>query len=241
MESFVERHELEARAGALDDPTVRVRVIESLTFPSTLADWGARDGRLLCLSTHGRTAMGKAVLGSVAAGVVHAAMAPFVMVGPHADVDATEPFDSLVVCVDGTEPLDLVADAVAGLDRAFDARTTVVTVDRPGPIVMLRGPKAFEPLDRLGTALLERGRHPDRKLLEDDDVAAAVARFTGRQVKPLLVVGSRQSSVVTRLARPNTALAIVRHAPTPVLVVPYGRAAQRRRRARSRDGASTSY
>ncbi len=237
MDSEAERAGLEERRAALGDERLRTRIIESLTFAPTLADWGARDGRLLCLSTRGRSAVGKAVLGSVAAGVAHAARAPFVMIGPGADAGRTGAFETIVACVDGTEPADLFADVIAGLHAALRADVVLVTVDAPGPIATLPGTKSYEPIERMSAALRTRHCRAERRLLEGGQVAPSVATFAQQRTETLLVVGSRQPAAITRLTRPSTALQIVRCAPAPILVVPFGRAAVRSRRA---DGNNAS-
>jgi len=174
MSSMSEHASLDERAAALGDMPTRVRIIESVVFGQTLADWGARDGRLLCLSTHGRGALGKAVFGSLAADVAHAAMTPFVMVGPDVDIGEGTPFSSVVACVDGSEPMSVMADTISDLRSALDATVYVVTVDRPGPISVLPGPKAFDPVDRASDALQDRGCESHRRLLEEQDVAGSI-------------------------------------------------------------------
>jgi nucleotide-binding universal stress UspA family protein len=228
MDSTLERTALEERAGALDDISAEVRIIESLTFGRTLAEWGASDDRLLCLSTRGRGALGKALLGSVAGDVAHAAMTPFVMVGPDVDIDVDGSFSSIVGCVDGDEPMDVITDAIAALGLALAAFVSIVTVDRPGPVSFLPGPNDFDPVDRACEALLALHCYAHRRLLEEQDVAGAIAAFLRTQPTPLAVVGTHQRAKITRIARSSGALEIVQQSPVPVLVVPFGRAAQRR-------------
>ena len=240
--SMSERASLDERVATLGDVPTRVRIIESVAFGQTLADWGAREGRLLCLSTRGRGALGTAVFGSVAADVAHAAMTPFLMVGPDVDIDVGDPFSSIIGCVDGSEPMSVIADTIVDLRSALDASVYVVTVDRPGPISVLPGPKAFDPVDRAFAALHDRGCHAHRALLEEKDVAGSIASFAFTQSTPLLVVGTRQRGKLTRAALRSGALEIIQRSPVPVLVVPFGRAAQRchtARRARSIDHVET--
>jgi len=228
MDSTLERAALDERAGALDDISAEVRIIESLTFGRTLAAWGASDDRLLCLSTRGRGALGKALLGSVAGDVAHAAIRPFVMVGPDVDIDVDGWFSSLVGCVDGDEPMGEIADAIAAMGLALDATVSMVTVDRPGPAFFLPGPNAFDPVDRACDALEARHCHAHGRLLEEQDVAGAIAAFLRTQQAPVAVVGTHQRARLSRVARSSGALEIVQQSPVPVLLVPFGRAAQRR-------------
>ena len=175
MGSMLEGAALEKRAGAVDGIAAQVRIIESLTFGRTLAAWGARDDRLLCLSTRGRGALGKALMGSVAGDVAHAAMTPFVMVGPDVDIDVDGPFSSIIGFVDGDEPMGVFADAIVAVGRALEARVSMVTVDRSGPVSILPGPNSFDPVDRACEALEARNCHAHRSLLEEQDVAGAIA------------------------------------------------------------------
>jgi nucleotide-binding universal stress UspA family protein len=57
---------------------------------------------LVCMSTHGRGGLGRAVLGSVAEGVLQQHPGPLLLIGPHADIGALPLVGRVTACVDGT-------------------------------------------------------------------------------------------------------------------------------------------
>jgi nucleotide-binding universal stress UspA family protein len=129
-------------AGALgtgaDDPRVHVEVGHR-PAAAIRARAGELGSCLVCMSTHGRTGLAGALLGSVASEVFEHLAGPVVVVGPAvrpargpAGADALAA-GSVVACVDGTAASEGIVPVAAAWADALGAACTVVTVAEPVP------------------------------------------------------------------------------------------------------------
>ena len=79
---------------------------------------------LIAMSTHGRTGIGRLLMGSVTDGVMQTAKAPMLVVRPRSDSpapDATATIKTIIVPLDGSELAEVVTPMVVALAKALSA------------------------------------------------------------------------------------------------------------------------
>lgn len=90
---------------------------------------------VIVMATHGRSAFGELVLGSVTDDVIRRSPVPVVVVGPHADAAPLAGDGPVLVAVDRPAGDRAVLDAAAGFARTLDAPVVVVHDVVPVPAV----------------------------------------------------------------------------------------------------------
>lgn len=137
---------LETACAELDAPSLAPVVLEDNDVARALLDHVAEDGRaLLCMSSHGRTGLVRAFLGSTTAAVLTHATVPVVVIGPHAEPKAE--LDLLEVVVDGAgadgDRLVAAAHDLIGRDARLDVVDAPSSVDAALVVVSGGGPSVF--------------------------------------------------------------------------------------------------
>lgn len=171
-----------------------------------------------------RGAIGRALIGSVAEGLLHGAPCPVVAAPRGYAGERHDPFRTIAVAFDGT------AEARAALARAEDlARLTngtirILTVAEPA--VAIPGAVGYTPplppdpeeIAREGVAAVDRGLAAEGRHLNGP--AADVIAEACEEGVDLLVAGSRRYGPVTRVLLGSVSTRLIHTAPCPVLVVP---------------------
>jgi nucleotide-binding universal stress UspA family protein len=125
------------------------------------------DADLIVMTSHGRTGLSRAWLGSVADGVLRHSSLPVLMLRPietRADrLAAHRLFEHVLVPLDGSTLAVEILSAATALARTCNARTTLLRVVEPVPVVSLDSsvPYSFQPSvhDRAATdALVEEAK-----------------------------------------------------------------------------------
>jgi nucleotide-binding universal stress UspA family protein len=181
-----------------------------------------RDFDLIVMGTHGRGALGHALMGSVAEKVVRTAPCPVLTLrGPQRESAAP----NILVALD-FEPLsDTALTYGRGLARAFGAQLHVLHVQEN---YFLR-PMACDPHTLAGRTrkqLADRLTDEDRSALRasatievSDTPADAIVAHAKQLRIDLLIVGTHGRQAADRLLMGSVAERIVRTAPCPVLTV----------------------
>lgn len=195
---------------------VERRVVLAEDVAGTLLALADPEGAVLCMSSHGRSGVGEALLGSVSAEVVRRHPKPVLLVGPNArPADAV---DALVIGVDG-EPASMRAVETGGRwAAAFGATPWVVSVEAHDQAFVSDTPGRRQ-VDAAGDVLIARQLAPRCVVRCDDDPAAVLIEEAEREHALLIVVAARNRSRLGGLLLGSTSRALVRHAPVPVLVV----------------------
>jgi len=179
---------------------------------------------LIVVGSPHRGAIGRAVIGSVAEGLLHGAPCPVVAAPRGYAGERHDPFRTIAVAFDGT------AEAKAALARAEDlARVTngtirILTVAEP--TVAIPGAVGYTPplppdpeeIVREGIATVDRRLAAEGRSLSGP--AADVIAETCEEGVDLLVAGSRRYGPVTRVLLGSVSTRLIHTAPCPVLVVP---------------------
>jgi nucleotide-binding universal stress UspA family protein len=188
---------------------------------------GAADP-IVCMSTHGHTGIGRALLGSVAEEVICTAPCPVLMCGPETRPESLGSTGShLVVCTDGSGHAEAVLPAAADLARVLQLAVSVVEVVSPNELVM-EGEQAPPDevtaaaqghLDDLVGWLTAAGVESCRaEQLHGADPAAAVVRHAGRLPAAAIALATHGRSGLARVVLGSIAMSVVRHSTCPVLV-----------------------
>jgi nucleotide-binding universal stress UspA family protein len=187
----------------------------------------ARDARLLVLGSCRRGALGRLLLGSVAAGLLHGCPCPVAVAPPGYGAREHAPPRRIGVGYNGSAEADLARDFAAALAERCDADLLLwLVVARTGNPrderwrtyrTWLRDWSAAQ-LDR-GLAAVPAGVRAEADVLEGDPPDVLADLGAGAD---LLAVGSRGYGPARRVLLGGTSAALLRRAPCPIVVLPRG-------------------
>lgn len=212
--------------GTLNRASVTTRIHHDVT--AAVLDAAAEDGpTLLCMASHGRGGLPRAILGSVAREVVAGAGAPVVLVGPHLDPGRPLHGGPVLACVDGSTASETIIPAAASWAGALGVPLGIVTVAEPLPRPLDRRPyhRMYGPDIDAGTyveglALPWRDRVPEVvPLALYDPLGPAEGLRVHLKTAPagLLALNTRPRAGAANLLG-SRAAAIIRMSPVPLLV-----------------------
>jgi nucleotide-binding universal stress UspA family protein len=210
-----------AEAEAALDGAVVERVVDDQPAAEAAIDLASRtDGGLLCLSTHGRSGIGRAILGSVADGVIRSGRVPVLVVGPNCDADALDRPGPVALCIDGSGRSDRVVEEGIRWARRLDRDARMILVSSP-----------FDGATRQASTemftRLEQGHpSPDVQMSACDAVNGSVAwglvTEADRVKASLIVISPTGRTGWERLLAGSATLALLHSATCPVLVLASG-------------------
>lgn len=191
---------------------------------------------LIAMATHGRGAVRRALLGSIADTLVRSASCPVLLARPHGELaHEAEPakIAHMLVPIDRTpESESIVAHAVAVAALA-GARCTLLHVSHsemlsgiPAPDALL-DPVAVERSEAADEARLDRVAEPFRArslsvstvLLRVNDPAGAILDYAGAHAVDLVAMTTRAQHGLARIVRGSTATTILEKTMLPLLLV----------------------
>jgi nucleotide-binding universal stress UspA family protein len=203
--------ELLARAQEMTGCVVDLRLVESDDKPDVaLAPWIAGCARpLLCLGTHGRTAIGEAVFGSVTQALLSRVGVPAIVVGPR--VDATAVPDHLLVCIDPGGAHDALLAVASAWHLTFKGTLEVLEVvsetaaEHGAPAELTVATRVLAPT----VVAAPLGHDPVRSILDAVGERPAIP-----------AVGSHLHHGLDRVVHGSVAWELIRATTVPVLVQP---------------------
>lgn len=216
---------LEEARRALEGLEVETRSFGGGSPAGVLTDLAEREGlNLIVLGSPHRGAMGRALIGSVAEGVLHGAPCA-VAIAPSGYAEARhEQFQRIAAAYDGTPESKAALMRAGELSRASRAGLRVLTV--VAPPVALPGAVGYTPVNPPDPdRVLEEGIRavesfaPVEGTRLDGAPAPALARACEDGVD-LLVVGSRGCGPAMRVLLGSVSTKLINSSPCPVLVVP---------------------
>ncbi len=169
---------------------------------------------LWCVGSHGRTALGELIFGSVSADLVRDAEVPIAVVGPHAAVrDGAE---VLVIALDGTPTSESIVPAAVAVATELGLRVRLLQVGL-GHVP----PDAADTNYLAGVAhrLLPDFDHSDYDTLYGEAGDELVAYVERTDDVAMLAMATRGIPAGARLSVPSTAMRVMRHATVPVLML----------------------
>lgn len=185
--------------------------------------------RLIVAGTHGRSGVGRALMGSVAEKLLRAAPCPVVTIKATPAADAMVGLPKVRTIL---HPTDFSADSAAAfrlacsLAKDFDAVVRVVHVALPPMVSPIMGVVPVNPervREELTAKLNEVGALPPvrvtHQLVFKNDIGGAILKAAEAANAELIVLGTRGRSDVHRLLMGSVAEHVVRNATCPVLTV----------------------
>ncbi|HEY9505081.1 MAG TPA: universal stress protein [Gemmatimonadales bacterium] len=187
-----------------------------------LADHAARlDGASIVMTTHGRGGLGRALLGSVADGVVRSSSVPVLTIKARKDAEpgtAAGEFSRVLVPLAGTdfgaEIIDL-AVAIAGSERV---EYTLLHVLAPPPVMPPPEP-VLEWLHDLAAPLRARGIEVSTEVTFEASAARAILKLVEERGIGMVAMTTHGDRGVKRLLLGSVADKVLRSVPAPVLLV----------------------
>jgi nucleotide-binding universal stress UspA family protein len=208
-----DRTDLAAHARRIHGCPVTPVVLESNEPADELAEFARRHpGALLCVGTHGRTALGELVLGSMTDDLLHHHLGPVLVVGPRVDHDVALS-DNLLVGVDEYALESSLFDVANAWQLTFGG-----TIELFEAVVRTRPTAKLEPTPELREA---QSLAPTAltTIVESHDPVSAILDAASAS-DSVIAVASHLRSGVERAVLGSVAWEVVRWSPTPVLVVP---------------------
>jgi len=183
-----------------------------------------RPDPVVCMSTRGRSGMGKAVLGSVAGETIRRVAAPVLLVGPAVEPELATRFESALVCTDGSDTSKAVVAPVTDWIRQLHLRTWIVQVLDPdvrrelpqGAGRVVEEAAVFS----LAQTLMQRdGGGVNWDVLHGERVAEAIVDYAAHLPASMIAMATHGRTGFARFALGSVAASVVHAAPCPVLVV----------------------
>lgn len=206
---------------ALLERDARPLVVLDREAPEAILLRAHEPGVLVCMTTHGRSGMASAVLGSVAEAVVRGSNGPVVLMGPWMRPDWVLPASpTLLAGFDGSAPGCVGVRAAGDLAAALGARVRVVEIARLPDVVHVarfRGGHV-DALEEAVSELRVTGVEAEYEVLDGVDEADALIAEAARTDAALLALGTHGRHGVARVALGSVTTRVVRHASVPVLV-----------------------
>jgi nucleotide-binding universal stress UspA family protein len=204
-------------SGATD---VETQVVDRESIPDAIAE-GVGPGTLVCMSSHGRSGLARAVMGSIAEAFLRTLDRPVLMVGPHAGEGPW--FEGrIVACVDGSPESERTVEPATQWSTALGLPLWLVEVreaaagEPPSP-----GDQPLMPA-HAGELAVRTADVEGWDVLHDDDPARALVDFAASTTVPtaLLVLATHGRTGWQRLRIGSVTSATVRNATLPTLIVP---------------------
>lgn len=221
------REYLDEQAGELRfDRTETVIVHDRLAPEAILVE--ARDPHtVVCMSTHGRSGLGHAMLGSVAEAVLRGSDRPVLLVGPSLERGAWQSArwfadGNLLVALDGSKASEAIVPAAAEWARLLGLRACVAQVV-PTPIGLVPKPPEHaagsESMRDVAEALPEVGGSPESAVLHGPDAATSLLDYASQLPATLVAMATHGHTGLARVALGSVAMRVVHRNPCPVLVI----------------------
>jgi nucleotide-binding universal stress UspA family protein len=182
----------------------------------------AHPDSLVCMTTHGRSGLSRALLGSVAEEALREVDVPFLLVGP-AYVPGTGLGACVIVPVDGSHRSEAVLPIASEWATALEVPLWIVTVVDPADAERVRaeGGDLLENsyVHRLASSMPTVGHEVDWEVLHNADPAAGITEFVEARNNGLVVMATHGRSGVARVALGSVSSRVVRDHTGLTLVV----------------------
>jgi nucleotide-binding universal stress UspA family protein len=200
-----------------------------------LAQVNERQADLIVMRTRGRAGLSRAVLGSVAEGVVNRSPSPVLLLPPQAE--AATQVRTILVPVDGSPGGALALGAARQLALKTGARISLRQIVVPASTYFVhasavQGALYIDPrwdedavsaaqgyIDAIKRHISDAGVQCDGEVVVDNEVAESIVRSAREQRADLIVMSSEAHTGAARAILGSVTDAVVRSATRPVLVL----------------------
>lgn len=178
-------------------------------------------GSLVCMSSHGRGGLSRAIMGSVAEELLRTLPEPVLVVGPHL-VEGAWFAGRVVACLDGSDESMRVLDPARQWSQALGLPLWLMEVADPAlPADWTTHGDVYES-GHLAAVASRVGGIEGWDVLHDRDPAHGLVDMAASEAQPtaLLVMATHGRTGWDRLRLGSVTAATVQRSPVPVLVVP---------------------
>lgn len=214
------REQLAVANLAVEEAAATELVVEVMdeTVATTISDHVERHpDSIVVLSSVGR-GRSAALIGSIAEELIGSLYGPLVVVGPESATDRTDFRGNLVVTVDGSETSESALPLAAAWGIALEATPWIVLVLEPDTRTGEDVSETSYP-SRLAKSLSSSSHHEvEFEVLHDKHPARAVTDYARSIDAGLIVTSTHGRSGLARIRAGSVAMAIVHHAPCPVVL-----------------------
>jgi nucleotide-binding universal stress UspA family protein len=170
----------------------------------------------VCMATHGRGALGTAILGSVAQDVVRCVERPVVLVGPHVD-DWAGLEQPMIVCHDGSPSASAVLPVAAAWAKGLGIPVVVVNVFHPLDLESAHTPTAA--VDPVMDELRRDVDDVDLRIYRDSYPVGVILELARTLPASLVALSTHGRTGLARITLGSVAASAVHASPCPVLLV----------------------
>ncbi len=229
--------EIAAKCGQIGDWPVQFQLVDGLVGEAVCDEAGRIGADLIIMATHGRGALGRLWLGSVADHVVRHSNRPVLLVHPGRDWAGSVNCDlgDILVALDQSEYSDAILDPVVDLAHITGAGVTLLTVvspvfdaaeptmphpvpQHPG-IQARRSDEAHCRLRRVATRLGKRGIRVSRRVVASGSAAGGILSVLEESRFDMVALTTHGAAGVRRLLLGSVAEKVIRAAGKPVLAL----------------------
>lgn len=214
-------------ADEIDAPVAEIRIVDSDDPVAVVGEHLERTpDALVAMTTHGHTGIEAVLIGSVAERLLRAAPTPVLLIGPRCE--RHDPLAGpILLATDGSATSLAVLDPVARLAAGLPEPPVVWTVSvSPYQEFAAASQLPHDDVDEAAAARRAAGRAEEAlgtpvqwEVLHSPKPAPALAELARRLPAGMLAISTHGRSGLSRVTLGSVAMATVRHAPCPVLVL----------------------
>jgi len=210
---------LAAQAATIPERQVERRVVLEQSAPFAIArELELTPDSMVVMSTHGRSGVGQALLGSVTEEVLRASTAPVLVIGPHWSGAQIIKGSSVLMAIDSEVSVSALLQPVIELARLFRLHVWIVQVlssESKSDVPVVEETAAVH---QVAKRLHEADVLADWEVLNGGDPADEILNFAESHDVSVLALTTRVRQGVKRVTLGSVAMRVVRHAGQPVLL-----------------------
>lgn len=229
--------EIAARCGLIGGRPVEFRLVDGPVGEAICDEAGRVGADLIVMATHGRGALGRLVLGSIADHVIRRSTRPVMVVHPsHRDRESLAlGGGSILVAIDESEYSDAILDPVIDLARCTASPITLLTVVAPSfdvaeptmphpvphhpAVIARRSDQAHGRLRTVAAQLRERDLMVSTRVVVGDSAAGGILTVLEESRFDMVALTTHGAAGVRRLLLGSVAEKVIRAASKPVLAL----------------------
>lgn len=217
------------------DMTVSTKLLEGPVVEMLAAHVAALDRPLVVMTTHGRSGIGRALVGSVADRLVRSATVPVLAIRARKESEAAiaSRFARVLVPIAGADFGTHIGERTAGIFGTSEVEYVLFHAVVPAPILSAADPAIIPPvldldaeekaahdlLDALAEPLRARGARVTTLIAIDANPASAIRAAASETNADVIGMATHGYRGVKRLVLGSVADSVLRHATLPLLLV----------------------
>lgn len=175
-----------------------------------------RPESLVCMATHARTGLWRAVGGSVAESVLRHVEVPVLLFGPAWEAETSFHPTRMIVAIDGSRTSEEILPIADEWVRHLGLECTMVHVDTGEEHSIGQDPDVADRIGQLSAPFVERGA--ELSIIDASEVPAALVDLADRHPGAVLALATHGRAGVQRWTTGSITMDVVSASPAPVLV-----------------------